>query len=430
MSKPLSEVVCCVVDHGLFPHIAMCMAEHAKQVFYTGTPEHVLRKFEDDVIGDGFDNITRVESLWQVDERCDLFVFPDTGFHWEQMKLLREGKPVFGHHGADVLEAIKGKFLKSLEDCSFEVPPHYTVTGMDELMESLKDEEDKFVKVAKGWRGDWETYHWRNADRDMNELRGHKYNRSPFRNKIKFYVFHKLDAVVEDGIDTNCIDGESPKTVLHAMEKKDKSLIGAMQPMSEISKDVREVTKVYGELLGLKYGYRGPFSTEIRLGDKRHFIDPTLRFGSPPSQLQTVLIKNLAEQIYFGALGEVVEPEYDDPIGAQVLITTDKEKEEYLTFPMDDELKPFVKSAFCCQCDDVLQVAPNPLENWAGWLVATGKTISGVLDRLKELKGMLPEGFDCDITGMSDLINQLDDAKEQGIQITKQKIPDVAEVLE
>lgn len=416
--KPIEQVTACVIDHGLFPHIAQCLESQCKQVFYTGPNERVMRLLEDDLLGDGMAGIRRVESVWEVDQICDVFVFPDTGFHWEQQKLLREGRAVFGHHGCDILETYKGRFLDVLKELEMEVPPHIVITGMDALMEFLTPVKDKFVKVSK-WRGDWETFHWRSAQLDLDELRGHKFNRCPMRDDFIFYVFDKIDTKIEDGIDTFCIDGQWPKKVLHAMECKDKSLLGGMQEMSAIDESIRMVNDNFGPWLG-KRGYRGPFSTEVR---PPYFIDPTLRFGSPPSQLQTVIIKNLPEIIYRGALGTVIEPEYEDVLGAQVLITADKEKDQYLTVPMPDELRPFVKSSFCFEKDGVMRIAPNPLENWVGWLVATGSTIREVVETLKERKEMLPSGFDCDITSLAHLLDELEEAQKQDIQITEQRLP-------
>lgn len=424
--KPIHEVVACVVDHGLFPHIALAMAEQCETVFYCGPSEKVMRRFEDDAVGDGFEKIRRIESPFQVEDIADVFVFPDTGFRYEQLKLLKDGKAVWGHHGADVLECHKGEFLNVLAKLGMEVPPHTVVKGFDKLVAHLRDKEDKWVKVSK-WRGDWETFHWRNETLDGDFLRGHPYNRCPARALFTFYIFDKIDTTIEDGIDTWCIDGKWPKNVLHAMERKDKSLLGAIQPMKDIHESVRFVNDKFGPYLGENFGYRGPFSTEVR---PPYFIDPTCRFGSPPSQLQTVLIKNLPEVIYRGALGEVVEPEHDDVFGAQVLITADRDKEEYLTFDMDPELRPFVKSAFCFEIDGIVRIAPNPLENWAGWLVATGKSVRHVVDLLKERKEMLPPGFDCDITSLADLLRELEDAEKKGIEISDHEVPPQEIVLE
>jgi len=217
------------------------------------------------------------------------------------------------------------------------------------------------------------------------------------------------------------------KTVFHSMERKDRALLGGMQPMVDVDESIRFVNEKFGPLLFERYGYRGPFSTEVR---PPYFIDPTLRMPSPPSQIQTALITNLPEVIYKGAHGILVEPEFDDPIGAQVLVTSDRDEAEWLTIPLPTELRPYFKASFACEIDGVLRVAPNPLPNWAGWLVATGKTIEAVVETLKERKAMLPEGFDCDLTSIADLLRELEDAKKEGIEISDQETPPQEIVLE
>lgn len=414
-----------MIDKGIFPHIAWAMARQCKKVYYTGPPEQVMRRLRDDIIGQGFNNITRIESFWDVEDECDVFVFTDVGFAAEQRKLIRDGRNVWGHRGGDVIEVNKGTYIETLKELGMEVPPHEVVIGIDNLLDYLWDKEKKFVKVSK-WRDDWETFCWRDRDLDSAYLHGHPFNRSPIRDLVKFYVFDEIKGNIEDGIDTWCIDGQWPKTVLHAMERKDKSLIGGIQEMSEIDESVRGVNEILGPYLGYRFGYRGAFSTEVR---PPYLIDPTCRFGSPPSQLQSVLITNLPEVIYRGSQGELVEPDYQDPIGAQVLITTDREKEDWLAFKMDPALRPFVLSSFSFQDAGELCIAPNTLENFAGWLVATGPTMKSVIETLKERKEMLPSGFDCDITSLADLLRELEDAEKVGITISDETIPSPEEVV-
>lgn len=423
--KSIEQVRLCVVDHGLFPHISQCLAEQCDHVFYAGPPEEVMPKVKDACICDGFENITRVKSLWDVKHQVHGFVFPDIGFSAEQSELIDQGYPVFGHHGADELETHKGRFLDTLEDLDMPVPPHVRIQGLTPLKEHLCGETNKYVKISK-YRGDWETFHWRNEVVDAIALDCAAYRMGPLKEHITFYVFDHLDTEIEDGIDTWCINGKWPNKVLHAMERKDKSLIGAIQKMSLVHEEVRGVNEKFGPMLGEKYGYRGPFSTEVRMAeDTSYFIDPTCRFGSPPSQLQTLLIQNLPEVIWAGANGEIVEPECgDEPVGAQALITSDREKDEWLTFQMPKELRPFVKSSFSCQIDGELQILPNPLENWAGWLVATGPTVEATIETLKERKKLLPDGFDCDLTSLCDLLRELESAKELGVKISNEKIPE------
>lgn len=428
--KSINEVRLCVVDHGLFPHIAQCLSEQCDHVFYAGPPEEVMEKFKDGAICDGFENITRVKSLWGVKSKVDGYVFTDIGFAAEQRELVDQGFPVWGHHGADELETRKGLFLDTLEELGMEVPPHVRIVGLDSLQAHLADKEDKYIKISR-YRGDWETFHWRNRVLDEMNLVCHACRLWGIRNHITFYVFDKIDSDIEDGIDTWRVGGQWPKRILHAMERKDKSLIGAIQKMSLVHEEIREVNERFGPVLD-RYGYQGPFSTEVRMAeDKSYFNDPTCRFGSPPSQLQTLLITNLPTVIWAGANGECEEPDCgDEPVGAQALITTVREKDEWLTFQIKPELRPFVKSAFSCEIDGEVNILPNPLENWAGWLVAKGKTVEDVIETMKERKKLLPDGFDCDLTSLCDLLRELKSAKDEGVVITDGKIPDPAVVLE
>lgn len=423
--KPISDSVVCVVDRGLFPHIAQCLADKCKHVYYTGPSERVMRKLADSVVGDGFQNISREPDLWRVKAQCDFFVFPDTGFAGEQAELLDQGFPVWGHHGADELETDKGLFLKVLGEVGLAVPPHEVVQGVTALRDHVRDREDLYIKVSR-FRGDWETFHWRDWTMDEVALDAAAYRFGPLKELVRFYVFEAVGGKIEDGLDTWCIEGQWPKTVLHGMERKDKSLIGSLQPMAEVPDEIRSVNELFGPVLA-RYGMRGAFSTEIR---PPYFIDPTIRFGSPPSQLQTALIRNLPEVIQAGAQGECLEPESEHSVGAQVLITTDREKDEWASFPMPAALRPWVKTAFSCEVGGVVRVAPNPLENWAGWLVATGDTVEEVIETLKERKKLLPDGFDCDLTSLGDLLIEDEAAKAEGIDILPEPVPEPAAVLD
>ena len=418
------------MDRGLFAHIAVCLAKRAKHVYFTGPPHEVMETIADAAVCDGFENITVVGSIWSVKDKCDCFVCPDIGFSGEQKELVSQGLPVWGHHGADKLEIMKGLFLDTLERVGLDVPPHERIKGFSELQAYLADNPDKYIKISK-YRGDWETIHYRNEKQDGDEIQKRGLRLGPMRESIMFYVFDPIEAIIEDGTDTWNIRGQWPKRVLHAVEKKDRGLIGAIQPVTEVDERVWSVNEAFGPILA-EYGYRGPFSTEIRITENEvYFNDPTCRHGSPPSQLQTKLVKNLPEVILAGANGECLEPDCgDEPIGAQALITSDRDKEEWLTFPMPEELRDNVCSSFACEVDGEVHICPNPLENWAGWLVTTGKDIPEVVERMKELKEKLPEGFDCDLTAMVNLLQELEKANKEGVEITNEPIPDPALVLD
>lgn len=271
--KPVSDVVCTVVDHGLFLPIALKLAEQMKHVYYFSPVESMMPKLADGMIGEGFDNLTRINSPWEA-EHADLFVFPDIGFGPLQKHLREMGKPVWGHNGGDILETHRGRHLMKLNELEMDLPPFEIVKGMANLRAYLKDVEDKYIKISK-WRGDWETFHWRSWCEDEGALDQSAYHLGPGKELITFYVFDAIDTDIEDGIDTYCIDGQWPKLVVHGMERKDKGFLCAVQEMDKISKAVTIVNDLFGPVLG-EYGYRGFFSSEVRIKDEfSYFIDPT-----------------------------------------------------------------------------------------------------------------------------------------------------------
>lgn len=78
--KPTHEVVACVVDCGLFIHIARRLARDYAKVYYWSPWEFAFPCLRDSVIGDGYPDIIAAESVESVKDECDLFVFPDIGY--------------------------------------------------------------------------------------------------------------------------------------------------------------------------------------------------------------------------------------------------------------------------------------------------------------------------------------------------------------
>lgn len=426
--KETSDVVACVIDHGLFLPIAQKLAEQYKHVYWWSPWDDGFPKLEHGMVGDGFDNITRVKNIWKVKSKCDLFVFPDVGFDGLQSELTSQGYPVWGHHGGDQLESMRGLFMETVKEVGMEVPTFETITGITALREFLKDKKDKWIKISR-WRGDWETLHWRDWSHDEMTLDKYAYRLGPLKDHLKFYVFDPIDTDIEDGIDTYCINGKWPKTVMHGMECKDRSYLCSVQPLEDIDERVRIVTDKFGDVLA-RYGYRGFFSCEVRIqGDTSYFIDPTCRAASPPSQVMTELFSNLGEIIWGGANGELVEPEPSAEFGVQSLISCEREKGEWKVLDIPPELKQWVKCGYACEIDGRLCIPPNPLENALGWLTATGDSIQSAISSLKEHCEALPDGFKCDVDSMAHLLKEAHEAQEEGIELTEQPIPEPKVVL-
>lgn len=426
--KPTNEVTACVVDKGLFLPIALKLAEQFKHVYWWSPWDDCAPKIERGLIGDGFENMTRVPDIWRIKNKCDLFVFPDVGFGGLQAELISQDYPVWGHHGADELETQRGLFLDTLKEVGMLVPKYEVITGLTALREFLSDKEDKWIKVSK-WRGDWETLHWRDWEHDEMTLDGYAYRFGAAKELIRFYVFDPIDTDIEDGIDTYCINGQFPKTVMHGMENKDKSYLCAVQPMEDVDERVRIVPEKFGPVLG-QYGYRGFFSTEVRIKDENsYFIDPTCRAASPPSQVMTELFGNLGEIIWQGAQGNLVEPEPTAQFGVQALIKVERDCDEWVVLDIPKKLRAQVKCGFACEIDGRICIPPHPLKDMIGWLVATGNDLEEAIEDLKEYREQLPDGVTCDVDSLANLLKEAESAKEEGIELTDQELPEPSVVL-
>lgn len=317
----LSSKTCCVIDNGLFLPVARRLARDFKQVFYYAPCERSFPTVAQCMIGDGFPDIERVTSPWGIKNEVDLWVFPDVGFGELQMELVEQGKLVWGSRKADEIEISRGKFLTELFETGLPMPNYRKIRGLTALREHLKEQQDKYVKISR-FRGDMETLHFRSWGEDEPTLDAIAVKFGPLKEQIPFYVFDAIDTDIEDGVDAYCIDGQFPSLCIHGMEAKDKAFLGAIQQFDDLPKEVRVVNEEFGPVLA-KYGYRGFFSTEVRItkDGESYFIDPTCRAGSPPSQCMAELFSNFSSIVWEGAHGNLIDPDPYAKFGVQGLVS-------------------------------------------------------------------------------------------------------------
>lgn len=427
----MSELHFRVVDHGLFLPVALRLARDAARVSYWTPCERDFPTCHDD-IGDGFPNLQRVDSIWENRDEVDCFVFPDIGFVEEQLLAKEMGYPVWGTMGGCELEVKRGLFLKTLEDIGLPVPEHSVVRGIANLKAYLKDKEDRYIKVS-GIRGDWETFHWRSWKEDENELDAKSVRLGPFRELVDFYVFTPIDADIEDGCDSWCVAGQFPELVIHGVEAKDKAFVGTFQRFDDLPEELRKVSEAIGPVLA-DYGYQGCFSTEVRITDsgESYFIDPTCRFGSPPSQVMCEMLGNFTEVIWGGANGELVEAEPAAKFGVQALTSMKGSHRNWGYLKVDDELGRWLKCGKCMFCEDLLCFPPDheSTSSDVGWLTGIGDSMEEAIKHLKHNIELLPDGASCDATQLCELLEEIQKAEEKGMEFTDQPVPGPESVIE
>jgi len=426
--KDCKDIRVMVVDHGQFVEVARRMSTDCKEVLYCYPTERCMPLLSEGIVGDGIEGVTRVESIWD-DDDIDLYVFPDVGFSSEQKGLIRRGKAVWGARDADKLETNRGLFCKTLESLDMPMADYETIKGMTNLKLFLKDKQDKYIKISK-WRGDMETFHWSSWKENEIELDRLAIRFGAAKEGIKFYVFDPIEAEIEDGIDSYCIDGKFPSLVLHGMENKDKSYIGAMQKWDDLPEEVRSVNEKFSPILA-QYGYRAMFCTEVRITEKdeSYFIDPTCRFPSPPFQVMLDLFGNFSDIIWQGANGILIDPEPTAKVGVQALLKMDKSVDEWGVAEIPDSIKGQVKGCFNCEIGGAMVFPPSPMGDMVAWLTATGDTIEEAIKTLQEYKSDLPDVFSCEDKSLADLLVEIQKAEEKGIEYPGEK-PEPSIVLE
>jgi hypothetical protein len=428
--KQTPEVRCLVVDSGIFTHIARRLARDFDTVWYWSPWESAFPHFKDALIGDGYGDIIRVESIEQVKAKCDLFVFPDIGYADLQMELVAQGKAVWGCRHADELEARRGLFLETLQnETDLPVPKYQKIKGLSNLFLHLRDNPDRYIKVST-YRGDFETCHFRSMEEDHGLLDSWGVKLGPLREEFYFYVFEPIDTQVEDGIDSYCIDGQWPSTVIHGMECKDSAYLGTFQKMDEVPPETRIANEQFGPVLA-HYGYRGFFSTEVRITEEgdSYFIDPTCRAPSPPSQVMCEMTSNLGDIIWQGANGILVEPVPAAQFGVQAIFKVDRD--EWGVIKLPTELDQWVKVSFSCKMGDKICVPPDPQGvSEIGWVVAIGDSMPEAIENLRFHVEQMPEGVKVEFSSLADLLKEVKMAEDEGMSFSDEEVPEPATIIE
>lgn len=431
--KDTSDITAIVVDNGLNIPLAQKLAPQVKRLLYYSPWVRAFPVLNEAIIGDGFEGVERVDSIFDHIKEADLFIFPDI-YRSELQKYLEEqGHIVWGSRDADSLEIYRNNFLGVLEKTGLKVPNFERFTGLSTLRAALANRENVYIKISK-YRGMMETCHWRDWRHDDGLLDQLAVKLGPAQDTFPFLVFDAIETDLELGGDTYCIDGTFPSTMLNGIECKDKGYLGAVTPRGEMPQQIQDVLDAFGPVL-VDYRMRNFWSMEVRVkGDDAYFIDPTPRMPCPAGGAQLELYENLADIIWHGSNGELVEPKMTAKFGAEAVLTS-KGTPSWDVVDFDEELRPYVKCGFCCEIDGRLCFPPLPALPGdvrgaeIGYLVATGDTIAETIETLKKRAEMLPDGVGACTTALFDLLKEAQSAESQGIEFSDQKVPDPTTAL-
>lgn len=376
----------CIIDNGVFTEFAVTLAKDFGRVYYWTPWVSGYPKSNALLIGKGLPNVRRVEDFWSLIDEVDLWFFPDVYFSQLQVFLSSLGKRVWGARMGDELELDRVASKEHLDSIGIDVGPYKVVNGLDALRDHLKEHEDQWVKISKT-RGDMETFKSKNYKLIEPRLDELEHTLGAKKKIMEFICEDDIKDAVEVGYDGWTIDGKYPKGALYGIEVKDAGYVGHCKQYDALPEEVKGVNDKLSKTFS-QYKYRGFWSSEIRITpEHRAFvIDPCCRAGSPPSELYQMMVANLADVVWEGAEGNVVEPEYVGKWGAELLLLSSWADKNWQAVEFPKSIRENVKLRNVCLIEGKYYVAPQ----WTGMpeigaVVACADTQKAAIDECLRL---------------------------------------------
>jgi hypothetical protein len=385
--KDPSDVVALVVDNGLFVEIAIKLAQTYKKVYYYVPWESAFAKMNLGMIGTGLEGIEVVDSIYGPHfDNVDLFVFPDIYFGYEQEHLVKMGKKVWGSRTGECLELKREGMKDILTALDLPVGKYTHIKGMANLRAFLKENEDVYVKIDK-FRGTFETFHSANYKEVEPKLDEVEFNLGAFKNVIEFTVEEALPDRVEVGTDCWAITDDNgechyPEHTISGIEIKDVGFASIFKKYSDIPEVVTRFNERVKPVLAA-YDWRGFISTEVRIGKdmEPYMIDLCARAPSPPNELYQEQYSNLADCVWYGANGIVIEPEATAKYGAEIMLHSSWADKGWQPVSFPEELRDRIKLRNATCIDGVYYAIPQSCGlPEVGAVIGLGDTLKEALD--------------------------------------------------
>jgi hypothetical protein len=423
--KATKDVTAKVIDNaGMFIELARRLARDYKKVYYYVNNDDSAPMPQPSYVGHGYDEIEVVQSLYgdEFDYDCDLIIFASVGMGDVQLQMEEAGKAVWGSRMAQELELDREATKELFKAEGIPVGPYKEIVGIDALRQYLKNNENVFVKVSK-WRGLIETFCSKSYASSELLLDIMAMKLGPIKNLIPFVVEKMLDDKVEIGQDLYTVDGAYPKLVSNGLEIKDRGYVTKMQRYEDTPQPLRDVNAKLAPIFK-RYGMRGSFCTEMRVGkDKVAYpIDLTMRQGSPPGELLQEMFTNLADIIWQGANGILIDPKPIAKYGVQINIISDDlnhREPQAITFPKKYDRN--VKLHSCCKIGDTHYVMPLDYEGdeGAGAVVGWGSSIEDAAKMVEEVAETVEgRSLTIDVKGIVEAAEEeLEKANKMGLRM-------------
>lgn len=341
----LKDCSIAIYDYGLFVSLAERLVEDFGQVGYFVPWETSFADGRELIVGKGLQGVKRILYWDDVVDDYDLLCFPDVHNADLQEYYRRQGKRVWGAGRAAEIELLRWKTKEQNKRLGIPVNECYKIHGTAALRQFFQDKprpEAWYVKVS-GLRGlgeTWSAHDYSEAKGMIDELDS---LHCPTCYIMDFIVELGIPDCKEIGYDGYWVNAEFPQSSLWGVENKDRCYFGCVTDYEELPEGIRQVND------GLIEMARGEqfaqfLSTEIREKDGRPYpIDYTVRHASPAGECIIANMANIAEVIWYGAEGQLVQPIWRRDYAAQIILCAEWAQDRALVLNFDEALRPWIK---------------------------------------------------------------------------------------
>lgn len=416
--EDLKSKTVCVVDNGLFGELARTLSKSFGRVTYVSPWIADFPSSTKTELGEGFPEYDHVKDIWEIIDDVDLFVFPDLHNGALQNYLVDQGKRVWGARMGDELETARTEAKAYFKTLGIPQGKYEVIQGMTALRKFLQGREDKvWVKISLT-RNDTETFSVCGYEGSKNRLDKFEAELGPAAEHMEFVVEDDMPDTLDIAIDTYCVDGKWPNKACLGTEKKDEGYICVVQDWEKLPPGLTDIYEKISPTLE-KYEYRNVISLESRMDAKTTYLaDPCCRFGSPPSELQLNLITNLAEIMWQGAAGNLVEPEFEGKFGAQFIIESKWSITNPLLVEFPAKYRDQIKLRYATMFGDQLWIMPQHSDTPSfGSIVTCGDSLDACFEEAKEIANAIKGiGIECLVGSVSGLQDNIEQFAEFGVK--------------
>lgn len=410
-----------MVDNGMFSYIAEALAPHFKSMEYWSPWASAFPYDNAMQVGVGLPGVKRVNWWLPRVKDVDLIIFPDVYYGPDQVFLEQElGKRVWGARMSEELELLREQSKVTLDELGVPIGKFAVCEGIDELRDYLKKHPKVFVKFSFT-RGDKESFYVHSYKLTEPELDDLEHRLGPRKNHRTFIVEDKIEPAAEIAYDGYTVDGQWPEATLWGVEVKGVCYGGVVADYKDLPEQITRNNAAVAPWLKERHA-RTWFAMETRVTKKEgvpFVVDPMQRFGNPPGALCTLMYRNLAEIIYHGAAGRMVQPVFDNKWGVQVQLYSSWSEEHWQPIYFPEEIEKFVKLQYHTVIDGTHYVVPTPDKNPAvGSVVATGKTLHDAIEKVKGYADKVEgPGIKVDKRLVDGLTEEFESLKQYGLHV-------------